>query len=137
MLPLLLILFAGAAELGRLFYTYTTLTKASEVGARYLSSSFQAQSPTASEATAAQTAGKSMVVCGFTNCANQTPVLPGLTTANVNVTFTVRNNIKYVKVQITGYNYTAGAFNLASFTGKATSAFYFALTPATEMRYME
>ncbi len=36
-LPVLVLLFAGTTELGRLFYTYTTLAKATEVGARYLS----------------------------------------------------------------------------------------------------
>src|SRR3989442_1748520 len=35
--PILLILFVGTAELGRLFYTYSTLAKATKVGARYLS----------------------------------------------------------------------------------------------------
>jgi len=34
--PVLVLLFVGTAELGRLFYTYTTLSKATAVGARYL-----------------------------------------------------------------------------------------------------
>src|SRR5262245_66674544 len=104
MLPVLLILFSGAAELGRLFYTYTTLVKATEVGARYLSTSRNATSPVAAEASAALTQGRSLAVCGYTDCTNQTSVVPGLTQgSNVTVTFPVRNNIKYVKVQITGY----------------------------------
>jgi Flp pilus assembly protein TadG len=137
MLPVLLILFAGAAELGRLFYTYTTLAKATEVGARYLSTSFQATSPVAADATAAQNIAKSLAVCGHTTCTNQTPIVPGLTTSNITVTFPIRNNIRYAKVQITGYTYGPGVFHLAHFTGKANTVFYFGLTPATEMRYME
>jgi Flp pilus assembly protein TadG len=31
--PILLLLFVGTAELGRLFYTYTTLAKATKTGA--------------------------------------------------------------------------------------------------------
>ena len=136
-LPVLLILFAGAAELGRLFYTYTTLVKGTEVGARYLSKSFEATSPVSAEATQAQNFGKSLTVCGYTVCTNQTPILPGLSTSNVTVTFPIRNNIRYAKVQITGYTYAPGVFHLAHFTGLANTVFYFGLTPATEMRYME
>ncbi len=32
--PILLLLFVGTAELGRLFFTYTTLAKATKSGAR-------------------------------------------------------------------------------------------------------
>ncbi len=35
--PVLILLFAGTTELGRLFYQYTTLAKATRAGARYLS----------------------------------------------------------------------------------------------------
>ena len=137
MLPALLILFAGAAELGRLFYTYTTLVKATEVGARYLSSSRNATSPVEAEATAARTNGKSLAVCGNTSCTDQTAVVPGLSTTNIAVTFPVRNNINYVRVEITGYTYSPGVFHLAHFTGLADTVFYVGLTPATEMRYMQ
>jgi len=138
MLPVLLILFAGAAELGRLFYTYTTLVKATEVGARYLSTSRNATSPVSADADAAKTQARSLAVCGYTDCTGQTPVVPGLSQAsNVTVTFPIRNNIKYVKVQISGYTYAPGVFNLAHFTGLANTVFYFGLTPSTEMRYMQ
>jgi Flp pilus assembly protein TadG len=138
MLPVLLILFAGGAELGRLFYTYTTLVKATEVGARYLSTSRDATSPVVADANAAKLRAQSLAVCGYTSCTGQTPVVPGLSPAtNIAVTFPVRNNIKYVKVQIQAYNYAPGVFNLANFTGLANTVFYFGLTPATEMRYMQ
>ena len=137
MLPVLLILFAGAAELGRLFYTYTTLAKATEVGSRYLSKSFAATDPDSTVSTPAINIGKSLALCGYTDCTNRTPVVPGLSMANMTVTFPVRNNVRYAKVQITGYTYGPGVFHLAHFTGKANTVFYFGLTPATEMRYME
>ena len=35
-LPVLLVLFGATAEFGRFFYTYQTLSKATRVGARYL-----------------------------------------------------------------------------------------------------
>ena len=38
LLPFLIVLFASSVEMGRMFYTYTTLQKSTEVGARYLSS---------------------------------------------------------------------------------------------------
>jgi len=138
MLPVLVLMFAGAAELGRLFYTYTTLSKATLVGARYLSASRDAQIGGQPQ-TDAINKGKSVTVCGVValNCTGQTAVVPGLQTSNVTVTFPVRNGIKYVKVEISGYTYAPKVFNLASLTGKASSAFYFALSPATEERYMK
>src|SRR5690349_11020434 len=45
--PILLILFVGVAEIGRLFYTYTTLAKATKMGARFLTTEKDAEiSPT-------------------------------------------------------------------------------------------
>jgi len=149
--PILVLLFVGTAELGRLFYTYTTLSKATAVGARYLSTSRNAVNGTASEKTAALNEATNLVVCGIksssaTGCNGQTPVVPGLTTANV----LICNNFstpcvpalgggttKYYKVQITGYTYSAGVFNLAQKTGLASSTFYFALQPSSENRWMQ
>jgi Flp pilus assembly protein TadG len=138
MLPILVIMFVGTVELGRLFYTYTTLAKATKVGARYLSTSRDATSGDAATANAAILNGKSLVVCGAIDCTGQTPVVAGLTPAtNVAVTFPVVNGVKYVQVQIQSYTFAAGVFNLASKTGNAYSAFYFALTPSTRMRYVQ
>ncbi|HKZ02746.1 MAG TPA: TadE family protein, partial [Pyrinomonadaceae bacterium] len=52
-LPIFLLLFGATAEFGRYFYEYSTLAKASRVGARYLS--------TASVTTADDTAAKNIV----------------------------------------------------------------------------
>lgn len=75
-LPIFLLLFGATAEFGRYFYEYSTLAKASRVGARYLS--------TASVTTADDTAAKNIVVYGNT-AGTGTPILTGLTTANVQV----------------------------------------------------
>jgi Flp pilus assembly protein TadG len=148
--PILLILFVGTAELGRLFYTYTTLAKATDVGARYLSTSRNAVNGTATEITIAKTEAKNLVVYGCKNpavapCSTAPPIVVGLTTANVNICDNISvacspaipaGPVKYFKVEITGYTYSAGVWNLATMTGKASSTFYFALKPGTEMRSM-
>ena len=149
--PILVLLFVGTAELGRLFYTYTTLSKATAVGARYLSTSRNAVNGTTTEKANAKIEAKNLVVCGIkstsaTACTGQTPVVPGLTTANVNIcdNFSTpcspaltASTIKYFKVEITGYTYSAGVFNLASKTGLAQSTYYFTLKPGTETRSMQ
>src|SRR6185295_13741660 len=141
--PILVLLFVGTAELGRLFYTYTTLSKATAVGARYLSTSRNAVNGTATEKTNAKNEAKNLVVCGIKStsasaCNGQTPVVPGLTTANVLICDNFSTpcspalaggSIKYFKVEITGYTYSAGVFNLASKTGLAQSTYYFPLKP--------
>ena len=143
--PILLVLFVGIAELGRLFYTYTTLSKATKVGARYLSASRKVTKGTLTEIDAEKIKAQSLVVCGYLDCTDKTPIVPGLTTANVNVcdNFSVpcspvipAGPVKYFKVEITGYTFAPGVFNLESATGAATSSVYFPLTPATEMRYI-
>jgi Flp pilus assembly protein TadG len=138
-LPVLLLLFVGAAEVGRMFYTYTTLAKATKLGARYLSTSKQASSAVAADRTAATTAAQNLVVCGFTDCTGQTAIAPGLTTAKVAVTLpTTGANASYVRVQIQNYPFTTGAFNLALRLGVTNATIYNAtsLTPGTTMRYM-
>jgi hypothetical protein len=138
--------------LGRLFYTYTTLAKATRTGARYLSTSRNAVNGTVTEIAAAKLEAKNMVVYGCKDrvndatCAATSPVVPGLTTANVNLcdNFSVAcspvlpaGTIKYFRVEITNYNYAAGVWNLATMTGKVSSTFYFPLKPGTEMRHMQ
>jgi Flp pilus assembly protein TadG len=149
--PILMILFVGTAELGRLFSTYTTLSKATKVGARYLSNSRNAVNGTVTEITTAKTEAKNLVVYGCKNravapCSTAQPVVVGLTTANVNIcdNFSVACSpvipagpIKHFRVEITNFTYSAGVWNLATLTGKTSSTFYFALKPGTEMRYMQ
>ena len=149
--PILLIMFVGTAELGRMFYTYTTLAKATNVGARYLSTSRNAVNGTATEITNAKTEAQNLVVCGIKStsanaCVGQTTVVPGLTIANVLIcdNFAVpcspvipAGSTKYFKVEIQNYTYSAGVWNLATMTGKASTTFYFPLRPGTEARSMQ
>lgn len=136
--PFLLLLFAGTAELGRLFYTYTTLAKATNVGARYLSTSKDATSSDANKVALEKQRAQNLVVCGNKDsCSGKTPVVAGLTPAsNVKVTLITTGFVKYWKVEIQNYTYQSGVFNLAKRTGKPNSSFYYALKPGTEMRYM-
>ncbi|MEP6913594.1 MAG: TadE/TadG family type IV pilus assembly protein [bacterium] len=150
--PILMILFVGTAELGRLFYTYTTLAKATTVGARYLSTSRKATGK-ATEIALEKTIAKNLVVYGckdrtVTPCSTATSIVPGLSTANVNIcdNFSVPCNPvlaapsatvpKHFRVEIQSYNYSRGVWNLATMTGQTNSTFYFPLRPGTEMRYM-
>lgn len=141
--PILLLLFVGTAELGRLFYTYTTLAKATKVGARYLSTQKQAESTDTAVTGPLKTRVASMVVCGFTNCtaSDGTPrpaIVSGLQTSNVLITLPPTSAIgpKYVKVEIQGFTFAPGVFNVAGATNSSSSTFYFSLEPATRMRYM-
>ncbi len=148
--PLLLLLFVGTVELGRLFYTYTTLAKATSVGARYLSASRNAVNGTTTEKANAKMEAKNLVVCGIksssaTACNGQTAVVPGLTVANVSICDNFSTPctpalasgfIKYFKVEIQSYNFSAGVWNLATQTGEDDTIFYFPLKPATEARNM-
>ena len=135
--PILLLLFAGTAELGRLFSTYTTLAKATKLGARYLSTSRDATSTDATKVAAAKLVAQSLVVCGYTNCSGKTPIVGGLGTNNVKVTLPVTGAIvQYVKIELQNSTFKRGIFNLAAMTGASSSTFYFPLTPGTQMRYM-
>ena len=139
--PVLLLLFAGTAELGRLFYTYTTLAKATRGSARYLSMVKETDwtiAPCGSLSMSCTTAGKNMVMCGNPGgCggAGQPPVSPsGLQASNIVITPPATGvTTKYVTVAITGYNYTPLVFNLNAMTG---GNFNLTLTPSTTMRYM-
>jgi Flp pilus assembly protein TadG len=144
--PILLLLFVGTAELGRLFYTYTTLAKATKTGARYLSTA-----PNVTLA-ATQLKAQSLVVCGYESCTGnqpdgvtpKKPIVDGLDMANpansVAVTVFSRTEsgviVNYVTVQIQGYTYPRGVYTLSGVTGAANSLIYRALTPKTTMRRM-
>src|SRR5258705_5568421 len=66
LLPFLIVLFASVVEMGRMFYTYTTLQKSTEVGARYLSSQLVTSG---NFATADINTAKNLVVCGIASSA--------------------------------------------------------------------
>ncbi|MFN2511204.1 MAG: TadE/TadG family type IV pilus assembly protein [Pyrinomonadaceae bacterium] len=129
--PILILLFAGVVELGRLFHTYTSLAKATRSGARYLSTVQNVGNSTS--------AGKNIVLCGSASgCGGQNQpaiIVPNLTAGNIVVTPPPAGTaaVKYVSVQITGFTYQPAVFNLNAMTG---STFNFTLSPSTRMRYM-
>src|SRR5882724_15363 len=97
-LPIFLLLFAATAEFSRYFYEYTTLAKATRVGARYLA--------TAAVKTTEDTNAKNIIVFG--NAAGTgTPILTGLATSNVTITRTGGASTVplTVSVQITGFKH--------------------------------
>jgi Flp pilus assembly protein TadG len=135
LLPFLIVLFASAVEMGRMFYTYTTLQKSTEVAARYLSTQ---RITSGTFATADLNSAKSLLVCGNgASCTGQTPVVRNLTTSNVTVTSpgTVPGT-KYVTVQVT-YAYQPLLFDLGHLTGVAQLSLNFTFTPSMKMRYMQ
>ena len=136
--PILLLLFVGTAEVGRLFYTYTTLAKATKLGARYLSNKKDLTAGTDAQRDALVLAAQNLVVCGYENCAGKTPIVPGLDpVTNVEVTLPDPTAVtSSVRVGIKNYTYTRGVFTLAGATGASTGNVYFQLKPGTTIRYM-
>lgn len=147
-LPILVLLFAGVVEVGRLFYTYTTLTKATRAGARYLSASKNFSSGDGARRSAAVSAATNLVVCGYTAgcCDPQTdadkctgageyaPVVHGLDASKVQIDPLNVGLVRYANVSITGYTYQPLVFDLNAMTG--STAFTPTLAPSTRMRYM-
>lgn len=100
-LPVIILLLGAGAEFGRFFYTYTTLTNAVRSGARHASKWEIGSSWTVPET-------RNMVVYGDYSDTSKGPIVPGLTTANVQVTANgpSPHAIQSVTVSITGYQYT-------------------------------
>jgi Flp pilus assembly protein TadG len=136
--PILLLLFAGTAELGRLYSTYTTLAKATKLGARYLSNKIETVNTDPAVSGPVIARAKNLVVCGYEDCTGKTPIIPGLDSTNVSVTVPTSGALPpvYVTVGIQNYTFQPGVFNLAGPTGATSSAIYFSLQPRTTMRYM-
>ena len=129
-LPIMLLLFGAVAEFGRYFYEYTTVAKAARVGARYLASK-SVNSSTNYEAQA-----KSLVVYG--NIAGTgTPVLPGLSTANVQVQYVggTAGVPDLVKVSIVNYQHQS-IVNLGALLNNAALSTDVYVQPSVTMRYL-
>jgi Flp pilus assembly protein TadG len=92
-LPVAVLLLASIAEFGRFFHTYTTLSKATRAGARYLIS----QQPGTKDA-----AAQNLVVYGSTTGGTK-PVVDKLGAANVKVIYNAA--AKTTTVRIENYNY--------------------------------
>jgi Flp pilus assembly protein TadG len=134
LLPFLILLFAGSIEMGRMFYTYTTLQNSTEVGARYLSATVAQSDGTylASDITKA----KSLIVCGKLDCTNQTAIANNLSTTNVSITSPgTATGTRYVTVSVS-YAYQPLVFDLGGMTGTPALSLNFTFTPSMKMRYM-
>jgi len=127
-IPIFLLLFAATAEFGRYFYEYTTLAKASRVGARYLA--------TAAVKASEDTTAKNIVVFGNANGTGD-PILAGLTTANVTITRSGGVPIlpQTVTVQITGFKHQP-IFDLGLLTQSSTLSMNIDVKPSATMRYL-
>ena len=138
LIPFLIVMIAAVSELGRLFQTYTTLSKSTRAAARYLSNH-------AYDTTHINNA-KNIAVCGKTNCTDVDPVATNLTDANVLVAPDAAfagggggGNPTTVTISIVNYNFQP-LFNLAallqadSFTnlpiGSSTTMYYMWVDPA-------
>lgn len=130
-LPVLIVLFAGVAEFGRYFQTYTTLAKGSRVAARYLA--------TASANGVDDAAAKNLVVYGNLGGGSK-PIVDGLSTDNV--TITRRNSAgavtsgfpSTVTIEITNFKHTP-IFDLGKLMNSSLSL-NVDVKPSVTMRYL-
>ena len=126
--PIFVILFAATAEFGRYFYEYTTLAKASRAAARYLA--------TAAVNSAEDTKAKNIVVYG-NSAGTGSPVLPGITTANVTITRQGGVPVlpQTVKVAITSFKHQP-LFDLGALTKVPSLSTNVDVKPSVTMRYL-
>lgn len=131
-LPVLVVLFAAAAEFGRYFYEYTTLAKGTRVAARYL--------VTAKTNGADDVCAKNLVVYGnFAGTGN--PIVTGLQTSNIDIT---RRNIagtlmiggvpNTVTIKIVNFQHTP-LFDLGGLTRSSTTL-NIDVKPSVTMHYL-
>src|SRR5215212_7495271 len=78
LVPFLVIMVATVTELGRLFQTYTALSKSTRAAARYISNQAYDDAQIAR--------AKNVAVCGKVDCTGVDPIVPGLSTDKVVVT---------------------------------------------------
>lgn len=130
-LPVLIVLFAGVAEFGRYFQTYTTLAKGSRVAARFLA--------TARVNGSDDLAAKNLVVYG--NLAGTgNPIAAGLTVNNVIVTRrnaagSVTNGFPAtVTIEISDFKHTP-VFDLGKLMNSSLSL-NVDVKPSVTMRYL-
>lgn len=130
-IPILLLLFGSIAEFGRYFYEYTTAAKGARAGARYLISKSATSTATDWEANA-----KNIVVYGNT-AGTGTPILPGLSAANVQVQYSggVPAVPELVKVTIVDYEHQP-LFDLGEMFHIPSLSMNVDVQPSVTMRYL-
>ena len=127
-LPIFLMLFGTTAEFGRFFYEYTTLAKGARAGSRYL-----VTAPVTADEDAI---AKNIVVYG-NPAGTGSPIVAGLTTANVTITRAggVPALPETVKVQITNYQHQP-IFDLGKIVKSNTLSMSIDVKPSVTMRYL-
>ena len=130
-IPILLLLFAAVAEFGRYFYEYTTVAKSARLGARYLAAKAINSTTTNWQANA-----KNLVVYGNT-AGTGSPVLTGLTTANVTVEYQggTTGVPNLVKVSIVNYKHQP-VFDLGKMLNNSSLTMNVDVKPSVTMRYL-
>ena len=130
LVPFLIIMAASVAELGRLFQSYTTLSKSTRAAARYLSARTYADNINPA---------KNIALCGKTDCTGTEPVVKGLQISNIVVDPEWKNGVAggtliRVTVRVDGYSFQP-MFNLAAMLAMER---YISLPvrPSTTMYYM-
>lgn len=132
-LPIMLMMFGAVAEFGRYFYEYSTGAKAARLGARFMiSRSLDSANNWPAQA-------KNLVVYGNTN-GSGTPVLPGLSTSNVDITYSggsyLNGNGNPERVTVTIVNYKhQPIFDLGKLT-KSTFSTAVDVKPSVTMGYL-
>jgi Flp pilus assembly protein TadG len=129
LLPVVLALLAAIAEFGNYFYYFSTLSKATRAGARYISSK--------PYITDEINRAKDLMVCGNINgCQSSTPILPGFSASNIQITANGGTMFlpNTVTVNIIGYNYNS-IFDLNK-VAKAGSWTSIPVDASTTMRYL-
>lgn len=126
--PIFLILFAATAEFGRYFYEYTTLAKAAQAGARFLSST--------TVEPIEDTKAKNLVVYGNT-AGSGTPILPGLSTTQVTIMREGPIAVipETVTIKIVGYQHQP-VFNLGALMNNVGLSLNVDVKPSVTMRYL-
>ncbi|MEO8026950.1 MAG: TadE/TadG family type IV pilus assembly protein [Bryobacteraceae bacterium] len=115
--------FTGTFQFGYTFYQYNSLSNGVNQGARYAAMRVY-DSPNSTPSQGFLTAVKNMVVYGDP-AGGATPILPGLTTAHVNVVPTFTNNVPtLITVSINGYQLDA-AVKTITFINKPRASFVY------------
>ena len=140
-MPVLMAFFVATAEFGRYFYSYSTLSKATRAGARYLATTpvktpGAQGSPNGGTNAAEDARAKRLVVYGDPNASDGSkPVVPGLTVSNVELVRTGKPTVPdTVTVRIVNYKYTP-LLNLGNFANGLKWASV-PVKPSTTMRFL-
>src|SRR5687767_6858228 len=130
-IPIFCLLFGAVAEFGRYFYEYTTVAKGARVGARYMASKSVTSTATDWEANA-----KNMVVYGNVGGTGD-PILPGLSTANVDVQYqgTTTGIPETVTVSIIDYEHES-LFDIGGLLKTPGLSLNIDVKPSVTMRFL-